>query len=156
MNHISPNICLPWTFKVTLSFNFKNGGMSFDPPYTNPYQQTRYVQHTDLSNQNIMIYISIYSPSRHPSKFSHSKRKPSIICKITSSSPFQICNYSFLYITKIICQNHYLHESWQHIWPSCWCFIFHESSTWRTWTQISRPCGFFSPWIRVNPPRIPP
>ena len=58
--------------------------------------------------------------------------------------------------TKITFQAHHIHEHWQYIWPSnCRC-LFHEYSTWRTWTQISRPCDILLPWLRGNSPSIPP
>ena len=65
MHHSSSNICLPWTLKVTLSFNIKNGGMPFVMPSDNPNQQTRSVWHKNLSQQHIMIYIN-FSSQRTP------------------------------------------------------------------------------------------
>ena len=61
MHTSSPIIHIPLTSKATLSFKFKNGRMKFIPPYANPHQQTRALQHTNFSKQNITIYLRFYS-----------------------------------------------------------------------------------------------
>ena len=61
MHHNSSKICPPWTLKATLYFNFKNGGMPFDLPSANPYQQTRAGWHKKLPKNHNMIYQHIFS-----------------------------------------------------------------------------------------------
>ena len=154
MHHNSPNIFLPWTLKRTLYFNFKDSGMPSVPPYTNPHQQKRSRLHTNISEQQIMVYLNLFS---HPTPLQSQPQKN----KTTKPSQEQL-DFTFprieLFIHRhqITHQTYHLHESWQRIWPSCCCCIYHESSTWRTWTQISRPCDFISPWRKGNPTSIPP
>ena len=119
--------------------------MLFVLPFSNIYQPTRSGRHT-------FICLTI----RHLSKVSHTEIKISSIIKNTSSPPFQRCNYSFIYSTKITCQTYHLHESLKLIQPHCWCCICHKPSNCRDWTQIWRPCDLFLSWWRVNPPTIPP
>ena len=85
--------------------------------------------------QSIRLWsINIVSPTGYSYKFIHIKRKLSITHKIPSSSPCQLCNYSFINSTKIKCQTYHLHGYWQWFWPSCCCCILNEPSTWSTWT----------------------
>ena len=56
MHHSPPKQFTPWTLKATLNFKSKNGGMPFDPPSDNNYQQTRAGEHTNHPKQQIIIY----------------------------------------------------------------------------------------------------
>ena len=96
----------------------------------------------EITQSGRLWYIFICPLNLHPPKFSHRKIKLAMVIKSTSSSPCQGWNYSFLYNNKTTRQNYPLYESWQQIWPYCCCCIFHDSSTWKTWTQIPRLCDF--------------
>ena len=109
-----------------------------------------------ITQIRILLSIVIFSPPGYPYKVSHIKIKPPRIIKIPLSSPCQGWNYSLINSTKIKCQTHHLHEYWKHIWHSCLCCICHESSIWRAWNQISRPCDLILPWQSRTPPTIPP
>ena len=45
----SPNIYLSWTYKATINFKFKNGGMPSLLTSTDICQQTRYGHNTNIS-----------------------------------------------------------------------------------------------------------
>ena len=107
-----------------------------------------------ITQINRLLFIKTIYPTKRSSKFIHIKRKLSIILKIPFSLYCQICNYSFINSTKITCKTYHLHEYWQWLWPSCCCFVFRESSTWRAWNQRSRTCDFISPWRRQISTRI--
>ena len=109
-----------------------------------------------ISQISRLWYIIIFPPTGYPYKVRHRKIGLPSILKSTLILPCQGCNYSFLYITKITCQTHHPHEPWQHIWPSCYCCLCHESSACRNLTQISIPCDLISPWKGGRPTTIPP
>ena len=61
MYHNLPNTYLPWPYKVTHFFKFKNCGIPYFLPYANPCQQTRAGRHKNISHQKTTIYISLSS-----------------------------------------------------------------------------------------------
>ena len=70
----------------------KHGGMPFFLNYSNLYQQTRFTQHTNISNQNITIYLTFSSHQKNILKFPQQKKNARhyqensefILLKITS------------------------------------------------------------------------
>ena len=74
MDHNSPNICLPWSFRVALSFKFKNDGVPLVLPYPNIYQQTISVHYTNLSQMIIINNLRFYSKYTHIPILLHQKK----------------------------------------------------------------------------------
>ena len=154
-NHNSPKLYPPWTLKAKLYHHFKILEGHWIRILKIPINRQD-INRIRITLSSILWYLIIFSPTRHPYKFRHSKIKLSIIIKIPSSSPCQGRTYLFLYSTKIKCQNYHLHEYWPRIWPYCWCCICHEYSTWRNCNQRSRPCDLILPWQSRILTTIPP
>ena len=79
-----------------------------------------------ITQSSRLLSIKISSSTGNSSKVRHSREKISRTLNIHPGSPCQICYYSFINRTKIKCQIYHLHEYCQHIWHSCFYYIFHE------------------------------
>ena len=153
MHQNSPNMYPPWTLKTSLSFVFKNGGMKFVPSSTNPYKQTIFGCHKNISKHKTMVYTH-FSSHHTPIQIQPHQRKTIKHSQEYFEFTFTRIQIFVDQITKITCQNYHWHKSWQRIWPYCCRCIWHESSTWRTRNQSSRPCYFMLPCQRVTLPQF--
>ena len=83
MLYNSPNICLPWPLKDTLSFLFKNVGIPFFPPSANLYQEKISGGNINFSQTMVINYLPLSSHQTHitispQNKLNHQKFSASL------------------------------------------------------------------------------